>query len=458
VTLFKYSLGKQTDKHSILKALNRDVSIAPLVTVRLLFGFMMCAGTIRFMHNGWVEQLYIQPRYFFHYHGFEWVSPLLGDGMWYVFMAMAVLAVFIAIGFLYRISALLFFLAFVYVELIDATNYLNHYYFISIFSLLMALFPAHRRFSVDAFLWPSIKRGSIPFWVIGALRLQVGIVYFFAGVAKLNYDWLFRAEPLSTWFVPFTKMPVVGKLFSFKLTAYLFSWGGVIYDLSVPLLLSFRRTLPFAYLAVVGFHVITWLMFPIGMFPWVMILLTWVFFPFSFHEKLISILESVFPARKTTATLWKPRLMKPLMIALVFHFTVQLFLPFRYLLYPGKLFWTEEGFRFSWRVMLIEKAGSAQFYVSDPATDRSWDIHNPHYLTPVQEKQMSTQPDLILQYAQILENEFKSIGVRDPVVTADIFVTLNGRRGKRYIDGSVDLSKLKDGWLHKQWILSYEGE
>lgn len=437
-----------------MRILNRDVSIAPLVTVRLLFGLMMLAGTLRFMLNAWVEQLYIQPRYFFHYYGIEWVTPLSGDGMCYVFLAMAVLAIFIAIGFLYRISSLLFFLAFTYVELIDATNYLNHYYFISIFSLLMALFPAHRRFSIDALIWPSIKRNSIPFWVIGALRLQLGIVYFFAGVAKLNYDWLFRAEPLSTWFVPFRELPIVGKLFSYKLTAYLFSWGGAIYDLSVPFLLLFRKTLPFAYVAVVGFHIITWLMFPIGMFPWVMILLTWVFFPISFHEKLISKLESIFPERiATTNAPWKPSFLKPLAIVLVFHFSFQLIFPFRHLLYPGNLFWTEQGFRFSWRVMLMEKAGSAQFYVSDPETGKKWDIHNPHYLTPVQEKQMSTQPDLMLQYAQVLENEFRSIGVSDPVVTADIFVALNGRRGKRYIDNTIDLSELQDSWSHKDWIL-----
>jgi hypothetical protein len=33
----------------------------------------------------------------------------------------------------------------------------------------------------------------------------------------------------------------------------------------------------------------------------------------------------------------------------------QLLFPFRYLCYPNELFWTEEGFRFSWRVMLMEK-------------------------------------------------------------------------------------------------------
>jgi len=446
------------DRHYILKGLNRDVSIAPLVTVRLLFGLLMFVGTIRFMYNGWVEQLYIQPKYFFHYYGFDWIQPFSGQGMWFVFIGLAVLALFIALGFLYRLSSILFFILFTYVELIDVSNYLNHYYFISLFSFLMVWFPANRRCSVDVIVWPSILRSSIPFWIIGILRLQLGIVYFFAGVAKLNADWLLRAEPLRTWLLAFTQTPIVGKLFTYKLTAFLFSWAGAIYDLSMPFLLSFRKTLPYAYVAVIGFHVITWLMFPIGMFPWVMITLTWVFFPISFHEKLISAIESLLPKRAAEVKPWKPKWMKPMVAFFVLFFTFQLILPFRYLAYPGNLFWTEQGFRFSWRVMLMEKAGSAQFYVADLETGRSWDIHNPHYLTPVQEKQMSTQPDLILQYTQILEKEFQSIGVVDPVVTADIFVALNGRRSKRYINNTIDLSELKDGWQHKQWILDDEAK
>lgn len=442
--------------HSILKALNREVSIAPLVTVRLLFGTLMFASTIRFMHYGWVEQLYIQPKYFFKYYGFEWVQPLPGPFMWGVFIAIAVLALFIAIGFLYRFSSVLFFFLFTYVELIDVTNYLNHYYFISIFSFLMMLLPAHRRCSVDVLLWPGIQRQLVPFWTIGVLRLQLGIVYFFAGVAKLNPDWLFRAEPLRTWFLAFTQTPIVGKLFTYKLTAFVFSWAGALYDLSMPFLLSFRKTLPFAYVAVLGFHIITWLMFPIGVFPWVMIALTWVFFPISFHEKLISVIESLLPRIDTHYTRWQPSMSGTLGVLLLVFFTFQLAFPLRCFAYPGKLFWTEQGFRFSWRVMLIEKAGSAFFYVHDPETGKTWDIHNPHYLTPGQEKQMSTQPDLILQYAHILENEFQSIGVSNPVVTADIFVALNGRRGKRYIDNTIDLTKLQDTWAHKHWIFDYD--
>ena len=432
--------------------LNRETTIAPLVTVRILFGLLMFFGTVRFMYNGWVEQLYVQPRYFFHYYGFEWVQPLSQQGMWLVFISLATLSIFISIGFLYKVSVALFFLIFTYVELIDVTNYLNHYYFISIFSLLLAFVPAHRRLSVDVLLWPSIGRSTVPFWTIGILKLQLGFVYFFAGIAKLNYDWICRAEPLATWFVPFTQLPVIGNLMGQKLTAYLFSWGGALYDLTIPFLLIQRRALPFAYVAVVLFHIITWFMFPIGMFPWVMIFLTLVFFPVSFHEVLVGKIESVLSIDGNQKR-WNPQFPKPIALFLASYFIIQLLLPFRYLVYPGNIFWTEEGYRFSWRVMLMEKAGSAQFYVTDSTTGQKWDIHNPHYLSPVQEKQMSTQPDLILQYAQILEDEFKSIGVNNPVVTADVFVSLNGRRSKRFIDNQTDLSELSDGFHHKKWIL-----
>ncbi|MEL7002654.1 MAG: HTTM domain-containing protein, partial [Bacteroidota bacterium] len=131
----------------------------------------------------------------------------------------------------------------------------------------------------------------------------------------------------------------------------------------------------------------------------------------------------------------------------------QVLFPFRYLLYPGNLFWTEEGFRFSWRVMLIEKMGEATFYVKDRNTDRKVIVYNRDHLSSVQEKMMSTQPDFILQYAKYLKEFWKEKGMEDPIVMADIFVTLNGRRSQRFIDPDTDLASLEDTWKHKTWIL-----
>jgi hypothetical protein len=145
-------------------------------------------------------------------------------------------------------------------------------------------------------------------------------------------------------------------------------------------------------------------------------------------------------------------------LVLVVFFVIQLFLPLRHFLYPGNLFWTEQGYRFSWRVMLMEKNGFAHFKVRDPETGKQWEIHNAHYFTPQQEKMMSTQPDLLLQFAHILDNEFQSKGVANPIVTADVQVSLNGRRSRPFVNPNVDLSSVKDSWSPKTWILPYSSE
>ena len=127
--------------------------------------------------------------------------------------------------------------------------------------------------------------------------------------------------------------------------------------------------------------------------------------------------------------------------------------PWRYLLYPGNLFWTEEGYRFSWRVMLMEKAGAATFYVKDGEDGREGSVINHQFLNAHQEKQMAMQPDLILQYAHWLENHFKGKGMSDPKVRVEAWVTLNSKPARLLIDPDVDLTEIEDSWKPKSWIL-----
>src|SRR5690606_489100 len=108
----------------------------PLAVFRVIFGFMMAVSTTRFMLKGWVRELYIEPKFFFTFYGFEWVKPLPGWGMYLLFGLVLLSALMIMAGWRYRLAAVTFFLAFTYIELIDKTNYLNHYYFISLVSFL----------------------------------------------------------------------------------------------------------------------------------------------------------------------------------------------------------------------------------------------------------------------------------------------------------------------------------
>lgn len=439
---------------------NREQHIAPLAVLRIAYGLVMLISTIRFILKGWVYDFYIAPKFYFPFYGFEWVKPLPVAGMYAVFILMAIASLFIMVGFLYRLSITAFFTFFVYVELIDKTYYLNHYYFVSIITFLMLLVPAHRYFSIDVWRKPSLKVTLVPGWTINIFKWQLCLIYFCAGISKLNYDWICQALPLKIWLPANADMPLIGPLLAQTWIAYLFSWFAAVFDISIGFLLLYRKTRPIAYVFVLTFHILTGWLFKIGMFPYIMIAVTIIFFSEDFHRRLIYKLRSLLhmPLRSVEipATLLLSRSKKTVLYSLLaVYVALQLILPFRYLLYPGTLFWTEEGYRFSWRVMLMEKWGTAFFYIKDPQTGRKGEVDNSKFLTPLQERMMSTQPDMILQYAHYLRNVYARKGIKDPVVTAECYVTLNGSGSRLYIDSSVDLSKQNENFFHKKWILPF---
>jgi len=431
--------------------------IAPLVVFRIVFCSILFLSTIRFMAKGWVYDLYVAPKFYFTYYGFEWIKPLSETWMYGLFILLAISFLFQAFGLFYRIASIFSFLAFSYIELIDKTNYLNHYYFVSIVCFLLIFLPAHRYFSLDTLRNPNIKRNHIVYGLLFLLQLQLAIVYFFAGVAKVNYDWLINAMPLQIWLPSKSDVPFIGSLFEEQWTAYVFSWFGAIYDLIIPFLMWDFRTRKFAYVMVIVFHLLTALLFPIGVFPFVMIGSSLIFFSENFHKKLISFFQkSVLMEAPILLKFKMPFVSKFSFILISLFILIQLAIPMRYLLYPGNLFWNEEGYRFSWRVMLMEKAGYGIFHIEDPKSGRSWEVNNYDYLTPNQEKMMSTQADMILQYAHFLKEEIQNNYHFDPIITAEVYVSLNGEASRLFIDPTIDLTKEVESLAHKQWIIPHE--
>jgi hypothetical protein len=436
----------------------RTISVAPLVIFRIGLGIMLFLGTIRFWLNGWIESLYITPKYFFPYYGFDFVVPL-GSSTYMLFFVCGISALFVALGFFYRLSSIILFLSFTYIELIDKTTYLNHYYFISLICFLMMFLPAHVYFSVDAYRKEHIRANAIPQWCIDSIKLLICIIYVCAGIAKINSDWLLNALPLKMWLPARNDMPIIGFLFNYTWVYFVFSWFGCLYDLSIPFFLWNKRTRIIAYLFVVVFHVLTSILFPIGMFPYIMIVTALIFFSPSFHERIITYIIDLLPRFSksivTNQTYLYDNLKQGFVLGIFFtFFAFQFIMPFRYLLYPGQLFWTEEGFRFSWRVMLIEKTGYTQFTVKDE-TGKYILVNNNKFLTGQQEKMMSTQPDMMLQYAHILADYYALHGFEKPSVYVDAYVALNGRIGKNMIDTRVDLAQEKESLCHKSWIINY---
>ena len=421
---------------------HRPMSLAPLAILRIIFGLVMVISCVRFAALGWIHEQYIAPGVHFPYAGFEWVVSLGDPGMYILFGVMTLAAAGIALGSWYRISSVVFFLSFTYVELIDKTYYLNHYYFVSIAAFLFCLVPAHRMFSLDVMRRPRLRADVMPRWVLDIFKLQIAIVYLYAGLAKINHAWLIDAMPLRIWLPAQSDLPLIGPLMTLWWLPWVFSWAGMLFDCSVPFLLWNRRTRPYAYAAVIAFHVITGMMFQIGVFPLVMIAMTLVFF------------EPGASRRDVTSSDAAVRVPRPLMLILGVHFVVQILLPWRFLLYPGDLMWTEDGYRFSWRVMLMEKAATATFTVWDETTGRGGIVDNCEFLNAHQEKQMAMQPDMVVQYAGFLREEYARRGVTRPRITADVWVTLNGAPARRMVDPDHDLASEEIGIGASTWVVA----
>lgn len=436
------------------------VSIAPLVTFRIVFGLLMFFSLLRFWWRGWITTVYVLPKFHFTYMGFEWVQPLGSTGMHLLFFVIILSALFIALGFCYRVSALIFFIGFTYVELIDVATYLNHYYFISLVAFIMIWLPANRRYSLDVAFNFVKKREMLPLWCIGIIRFQMAVVYIFAGLAKLNADWMMDAQPMRIWLPARSYLPIVGPYMYETWVAYLFSWFGAAYDLFIVFFLLNKKTRPVAYCFVLIFHLATALFFPgIGMFPYVMIACSLVFFPGSFHEKLLrffSFDKQRFNATPIVGQVYVFKYAKAVSVAVAVYMLFQIIIPLRFLFYPGHLFWNEEGYRFSWRVMLMEKTGTAYFTVRDRATQHKQEVNNAEFLTLLQDKMMSTQPDLILKYAHFLAAEYKKRGVPNPEVYGEVYVALNGQHSRLFIDSSVNLAAEPLRWKHYDWVLPYK--
>ena len=448
--------------NKIQNYLKKNTHTAPLAVFRIGFGLMMLVSIIRFWSYGWIEKLYLKPDFHFSYYGFEWVKPI-GDWTYLLFMICGLSAFFVALGYKYRLAIITFFLSFTYIELMDKTTYLNHYYFISILSFLMCFLPANAYFSVDAYL-RKVKFDKIPKWCIDSIKLLLGIVYFYAGLAKMNSDWLFRAMPLKIWLPSKYDLPLIGgNLMQQEWFHYAMSWSGMIYDLSIPFLLLYRKTRVIAFLLVVFFHIFTRVLFPIGMFPYIMIIGSLIFFEKDVHLRIIGFFKRVIrflrPTKVSVENKVHPMRYQSIILPVIgLFFIVQLLFPFRYLLYPGEVFWREEGYRFSWRVMLMEKRGYANFKVVNQKTDEFFYVDNDDFLTSFQQKQMSFQPDFILEYAHFLADHFKAQGHQDLAIYVESYVALNGRRSRPYVDPNINLLTQKRSFEPKTWILPFNDD
>jgi hypothetical protein len=368
------------------------------------------------------------------------------------------------LGFVYRIATPVLFLAFTYFFLLDQTRYLNHFYLVCLLTFLMCFLPANRAFSIDALLRRKIWSDVVPAWTLWLLRAQVGIPYFYGGLAKLNGDWIHGGEPMRIWLSPLTRIPAFGHVFASEFVVYSFVIGGLLIDLLVVPLLLWRRTRLLAFAAAVVFNLLNAVIFEIGIFPWLMLGALLIYFPPDLVRRFARAFMSPgeeFSNTEQTSVRAETRSSCPALLPsqklvaglLAAYLAVQLIFPLRHFLYPGNVSWTEEGHNFAWHMKLRTKGGDAVFTVTHPQSGQSWTIKPEDQLESHQVTKMTTKPDLILHFAHYLAEQKRREGYDNVEVQARAMVSLNGREPQLLIDPNVDLTKEEVSLLAARWIV-----
>jgi vitamin K-dependent gamma-carboxylase len=423
---------------------------ASLIFFRIAFGLLMVWEVFRYLDDDWISRYWIKPQFLFKYYGFSWVQPWPGNGMYIHWAVLALLAFFIATGFLYRLSAALFFLGFTYCFLLDQAIYLNHFYLVCLLSFLLIFVPANRAVSLDAWLWPRIRSEVTPAWALWLPRAQMAIVYFFGGIAKLSPDWL-RGEPMRAWMADRSDFRLIGPYFTEEWAVFAGSYGSLLLDLFIAPALLWRRTRLAAFGIVMLFHLSNAQLFSIGVFPWLGIAATTLFLSPNW-PRLFSIFRRT---RKSSFLETAPLPGHPrLVLSLVsIYLLIQILVPLRHLLYPGRVDWTYEGHRFSWRMKLIDRDARAQFYVINPNNGQTLEVDPDAILSPHQTWKMAARPDMILQFAHYLARTIPFYGTKPLRVEARVLVSLNGRKPALLVDQNVDLAAQPRTLKHVSWLL-----
>lgn len=432
----------------MVKRLFTPVDIAPLVYARIVFGVMMFVEVVRYLVLGRVRRYYIDADFLFTFWGFDWVKPLPGVGMYVVSGVLMAAALCIVAGLFFRAAAALFAVGITYLFLLDQTHYLNHMYLICLASGLLCLTPAADAGSLDA-LRRKASRQWAPLWAVALIPAQLALVYFFGGIAKLDLDWL-QGIPARRFL---RHWPDVANE---QVFVYALAWGGLLFDLLIVPALLYRRTRWFATAGAIVFHLSNATLFKIGIFPWLMMGMTPLFWPRSFARRILAWLR-VLP--KNPGPQPRPSEFRPhrgLVAALGVYATIQFSMPLRHWLYPGQVNWTEEGHNFAWHMKLRSKDGKILFVVHDKKSGQDFQV-DPHVvINRRQVSKMSTRPDMILLFAHELGRSAVLKGM-DPEVRATAVASLNGRPFQYLIYPEVDLLQKQRGIAHADWIVPLGG-
>ena len=435
-----------------LKSQFQPVDNSPLILFRICFGLLLFIESFGATLTGWVKSALIEPQFNFTLIGLEWLQPPDGPWMYFYFYLMAICGLMVMFGFYYRVGISLFTVLWTVVYWMQKSHYNNHYYLLILLCFFMLILPAHAYASYDAKRRNSVVSTTCPRWCLNIFILQMWIVFTFAAIHKLYPGWL-NGDFISLSFVSKANYPLIGELLQKAWLQKSVIYGGILFDGFIIYLLLWKRSRKIALILSIGFHLFNSVVFQIGIFPFLMIAMTVFFFEPEVIRKIFFPKKPIVPIQESLPKLTTGCL--ALMGLFAIYFGLQLYLPLRHHLYKGNVFYTEEGHRLAWRMMLRYKHGYTNYMIRNIDTDSTWTVSPLKHLTSKQAMALPGHPDMIWQFAQYLEKEYQKQGILDVEIRAESFVRLNRGPEVRLIDPEVDLTITPwQPFRHSVWILT----
>ncbi|MFT5982883.1 MAG: vitamin K-dependent gamma-carboxylase [Ulvibacter sp.] len=426
-----------------MKRLGQQIDGTSIAVFRIGFGLIMLWELIYFLRMDFVKVFLIDPKVQFSYEFLSFLKPLPKPILDILIIVLIVCCLLIIIGRFYRKAIIIFCIGFSYLFFLDKAYYNNHLYLVCLLSFLLILIPADNKLSFSK--KRSNQKKPIQYWHFLILRIQLALVYFFGGVAKLNYDWLISNQPVRAMLENRAKQSFLGDFLTSDFTLYFFTYGGLVFDLLIPFLLFIPKTRIPAVLCALLFNIMNaWLFNDINIFPYFMMLSLVLFLE---PNKVAKFINLKLYGKRTVASVSSTHInvQKPVLILISIYFLIQGLLPFRHLLYDGNVDWTGAGQRFAWRMKIQHRTlEKMEFKVLDMKKKVIIPVEVRNYgLNQDQINSMAFDPVSAVQFAKFLKRHCReNKGIDDVQVQSEIIVSFNGRKQQQIFDKSVDLSSL----------------
>ncbi|XP_012934732.1 vitamin K-dependent gamma-carboxylase [Aplysia californica] len=469
--LFGFAWRDLTSANRLVRLLCRPSDPASLGTMRFLYGFLMVLDI--FQERGlatadgrWGDKEECR------FPLFNFLKPLPLQWMYIVYLVMLAGALGIMLGFMFRMSCLLYLGPYWYLFFLDKTSWNNHSYLFGILAFLFSISDANRYWSVDALLNPKIHNRHIPLWNYTLLRAQIFLLYFIAGLKKLDLDWVsgYSMQNISHHWV-FDPLKLL--LTDDQIDMYVVHLGGLTIDLFLGFLLFFDKTRPLGLLVSSSFHLMNSQIFSIGMFPYACIATQFLFCYGDWPRRLFRLVppalrlftpddlelqpsghcvynkedvmsENVSPTSKTQyvssseALPTEPKLKQKIATLFTLLFIAwQCFLPYSHGITKGYNNWTNGLYGYSWDMMVHS------WYIQHVRiTYYDKDTGQSGYLDPLVwggNRRWSSHADMIKQYSLCIAENLKSYNINNVEIYFDIWRSLNHRFQQRTVHPHVDI-------------------